>query len=1271
MIDYAAMLLCLLSSLQVKTLGDQGFELSFSMEQLTLDGYISFPDAKYLNKEGEPALPSLLYKIGLPQDGDVEIQIIEVREEKIRDVEIEPVFYTGIPEPQVHPTDKVVSEVYRENRFFPTELVQTTEPAYYRDIYVVDLRLNPLQYNPVTKELKVFRKIRIRVNFKKKPVERPVIDDSFEEIYKRTILNYEQCKSWRREPLRNGTNPFSSGVWFKIEVSEEGIYRIGYDEIVAAGLDPEQFDPRTMKIYTASFDLLPRDVTIPSIDSLVEVPVYVEGEDDLSFDRNDYLIFYAFPASHLIPDTAVNWFENGYALNNVYWFTFGGEEGRRMELIDAAWDGSEPDSVVQEVIHMEEDVSNPTRSGTNWYWLDISPGTGQLGSGELVLRHPDARGSADITVGIYTLQRARFVYQFALDDVVFYNDTFELSVQSRYPPHYITAQTSISGDSSILSIDLIRATGTSASLTAYLNSVDIEYERLADLDAPFHAFYPGPLDYSIKVVDAGDTPFILDITDLREPRMLDNYNLNNGEVILSSSSDSFQLLYFSKYSLAKKAELIQATPGELREQSSGCEYLVITHEDFYHAISPLVEYRSKDYSTKVVEIHKIYDDFSFGKYDPLAIKHFLYYTTNNWTTVPKYILLVGDATYDYKNNLGKDNPPNYIPMYEWGTQLAGNPGIPPNNIDEGEYVNFGGGESMILSRITVRTKQEVRDFIDKLITYETKDIDGMWNRRIILAGDDEWSNSNHWENPISYHCGACERLSTHIPDSLYDFAKVYMISYPPFAYPTHKPTAQDAFIRELNKSFFIGAFFGHGNTHQLADEGLFYDTNIPLVKNGRRYFFFFFGSCTVGRFDDSDYECIAEQLVRKKEGAIGTMAETAGSSSWTNELIADSLFSLMTRTDLTMGECFRITEYGEYVLLGDPATKMRRVNNATGIQAYPDSVRPMEKLKITSDEERYYLKAFVRDTTHIEKFDPSTADRISGHVYRLVQIGDDPPSFVGFDYKINGKKIYEGFWSQDTAVIFAPKIVTTHLPVIKLSNFIAQKSGVLDSIRVFGTASPSADEVGPEVVFYDGARRLKDGDWVDQEFTLTGRVSDESGINLLNSVESSRGFYLYINDETEKTDLRDYFIYDRNSFTAGEFTIDVILPESVDTLTVNVSDNYYNQTVEKIVLNAEIYERIKIDNFLVYPNPLQGEGGLWFTFDLHSSGVVTIKIFTVAGRLIKTIRDVPCSAGYNQIYWDVLDEYSDEISNGVYLVKAFVRGDGSQDEVIEKFIIAR
>jgi hypothetical protein len=1276
---HVILLLCVIgNTTTVRAFGTAGVEITFSIDSVRSTDY-AFPDAVWLNREGEPNLPSIVYTIGIPQDSDVDVVVTKQQEEIIRDVSIEPVYYPGIHESPERVTTPQYADVYKENALFPGDIVTVSRPGDCRDIRTVDVRLNPLRYNPVTKQLRITTAITLNVTFTTRPITRQITDTSFEEIFKRTLVNYEQCKTWRREPTPARGRSFS-GVWYKIEVDEEGMYRIGYNDITRVGLDPRQFDPQTMKIYTAAFDLLPLDVAAPFEDSLIEIPVYVHGEDDHSFDVDDYLIFYAYPASHFTTTEGIGWYENGYTHNNVYWFTFGEANGKRMELVDAMWDGTALDTTVTEILHVEKDLRNPTRSGTNWYWLDISPGTGSLGSGSITLPHVRAYGSAEITVGIFTLHAGDFWYQFSTNGEVYFSDTLSLPVRDYYPPHYITGTADLNGDSSTLTLEIIRPASTSGQLTAFFNSVDMKYQRITDINRPFHALFPETESYTLRFRNVNAPPFVLDITNPIEPKMLYNLTIDNDVMVLSSASDSFQLLYITKLSLAESAALVPVPLGNLRTQSSGCEYLIITHRDFRNAILPLADFRRQEYATRVVVLDDIFDDFSFGKFDPLAIKHFLYYTTNNWTVVPTFVLLVGDATYDYKNNLQKTNPPNYVPMYESGTKLTGDAVFIQNTVYEGEYVDFGAGEAMVLGRITARTKQEVRDFIDKVITYETSPIDGVWNKRLILAGDDEYGNPrsyNPWEGP-DMHCGACENVIAYVPDSLYDFAKVYMVSYPPFVYPTYKPNAESAFVNALNRGGLAGIFIGHGNTHQLAHEGLFYDSDIARIRNGRRYFFYYFGSCTVGRFSDSDYECISEELVRMQNGAIGTMAATKGTSSPGNNAMARELCHLITAldTNLTFGECVRLSKrFGskEYLLIGDPASRPRKATQTMAVSALPDSLRPLEKLNVTTDANRYYLRAFIRDTTHIEKFDASTIDKISGHVYRAVQSGPNPGDTVQFDYNIDGKEIYTGYWDRDTATIIVPRVATTHDPIVKLTTFTGTTSGLLDSILVYGTASPSSDDVGPEITLYEGGRVLNDGDWVPSDFTLTGKVLDESGINVLNSIDDAvRGFYLYINQDLEnKIDLRDYFQYDRNSYTSGEFHVNLTLPYPTDTLTINVADNHYNQTITRIILQAELYGGITIDNALMYPNPVHDNQGMWFTYSLSTPGTVDIKIFTVAGRLIQTIDNIYSHAGYNQVFWDGLDAYKDEISNGVYLVKIYARAENAHDEVVEKFIVAR
>ncbi|MEO0127604.1 MAG: C25 family cysteine peptidase [candidate division WOR-3 bacterium] len=1273
----------IISAVSVNNLGDAGIQINFYGREIELNN-LKFSGATSFAQPGEPDVPSLNLFVGIPQEGDVDVRVIEHHTEIYSGIDIKPVPSLAIYEGDYGEINNQVSKVYQKDHLYPENIIEVSAPNYFRDINTVSLKINPVRYNPIKKEIIISRVLKITVKFKGKPKVVPLFNDSFEEIYKRVIINYDQCKYWRRERLEQTIkNPFSvSNIWFKIEVDKEGLYKIGYDELKKAGINPRQLDPQTMKVYNAAFELLPKNVLQQFPDSLIEIPVFVEGEEDHSFDKDDYLIFYGFPASHFVPDTFLKWYENGYAKNNVYWFTFGGALGKRMEKVNATSNNSNPDTVVKEILHFEEDIHNPTRSGINWYWMDFSLGTAESTVVRVPLNHKYASGNANIIVSIFDSMSPSpqpFWYRLILDGQSFFNDTIVLPQTMSLPPVKLSGTCVLNKDSSIFEFWVRRLPPDTTRLTVYLNCFDIEYNRLADMTEPFHCFFKNPVDYSIRCKNVNSKPFIIDITDLRQPKMLDNFLMSGKNITFSSNCDSFQLLYAAQLKSAIDAKLIPVSPGRLRTVDNGSEYLIITHKNFYNSIMPLVNYRRQEYTTKVVTVDAIFDDFSFGKYDPLAIKHFLYHTYNNWSTIPKYVLIVGDATYDYKNNLGKENPPNYVPMYETGTTLSGNPGIPPNYIYEGEYVNFFGTEAMVLGRITVRTNKEVRDFIDKVFAYENSDIDGTWNRRIILSADDEYANG--WEGTT--HSSACEAVNSFVSNLLYDRAKIYMLSYLPF--PPHdvntvKPLATEDFIKELNKGALIGCFFGHGNTHQLAHEKLIIETDIPRVNNGRRFFFFYFASCTVGRFDDSDHECIAEEFVRMKQGAIGTMGAHAASNTSTNQPIGIELFRLFTHpdTNLTMGECYYIAKHrgngiSTYLMLGDPATKIRKVKQNFNIQTVQDSIRPLEKLKVLSDKKPYYLTAYIKDTTHIKWIDPTTVNKISSHIRRTVRVGPNTQDTLIFDYRIEGKEVYNGYWTIDTAQFAVPIISTTHLPVIKLSGYKDQTSSTLDSIRVWGTVMPTTDQEGPKVLFYDGARQLKNGDWVDKTFTLTGIVSDESGINLLNSKEDARGFFLYVGKDNvlNRVDLRNNFIYNQNSYSEGEFKTEITLDNPQESITVYVSDNCYNQTIEKILLNTNIYERISIENVLIYPNPVKHHKGIWITFVLSQSAKVTIKIYTIAGRLVKVLPELSGHAGYNQKFWDGRDEYGDDLSNGVYLVNILAEGNSGTDKKIEKFIIAR
>ena len=84
------LLITIFSSTTIRELGTSGIEITFSTEKATREEF-SFPEAAWLNDVGEPDVPSLSYKIGIPQDGNVEVSVIGHDESVFKDAVVEPV----------------------------------------------------------------------------------------------------------------------------------------------------------------------------------------------------------------------------------------------------------------------------------------------------------------------------------------------------------------------------------------------------------------------------------------------------------------------------------------------------------------------------------------------------------------------------------------------------------------------------------------------------------------------------------------------------------------------------------------------------------------------------------------------------------------------------------------------------------------------------------------------------------------------------------------------------------------------------------------------------------------------------------------------------------------------------------------------------------------------------------------------------------------------------------------------------------------------------
>ena len=146
--------------------------------------------------------------------------------------------------------------------------------------------------------------------------------------------------------------------------------------------------------------------------------------------------------------------------------------------------------------------------------------------------------------------------------------------------------------------------------------------------------------------------------------------------------------------------LIEDSASALFDTENGADYILITHRDVgwdlngdpLPWLTDLVAHREdQGLRVFVADIEDIYDEFSYGIKSPQALKDFLSYAYSNWELpAPKYVLLVGDSTYDPKVNWHYgDTTATYLPTYliytdykgetvtdEWFVTISGEDAVP-------------------------------------------------------------------------------------------------------------------------------------------------------------------------------------------------------------------------------------------------------------------------------------------------------------------------------------------------------------------------------------------------------------------------------------------------------------------------------------------------------------------------------------------------------------------------------------------------------------------
>jgi hypothetical protein len=451
---------------------------------------------------------------------------------------------------------------------------------------------------------------------------------------------------------------------------------------------------------------------------------------------------------------------------------------------------------------------------------------------------------------------------------------------------------------------------------------------------------------------------IWNISDPLNPAHI-HHNFQSGQLDFTLETDSLLEFVIFDGSNYYSPEFVGPVPHQNLHGLEPVDLMIISPDGFTEAAEELAGFRElhDGISAKVITPEKIYNEFSSGSQDLMAIRDFAKYMYDHSNgEKPKSLLLFGDGSYDNKDRI-EDNT-NFVPVWESDESLN-----PVGSFCTDDNYAILGSENFLnisVGRLPVKTPQEAEAVIQKLVSYATdEDAYGSWRNEFCLIADDE-DNNLHFNDTEKI----AELADTTAPD--FNLTKIYLDAFGQITEgdSSFYPDVNEAITKKLNGGVSLINYVGHGKYNWLAQEKILTPEEIAGWNN-TTYPIFIAAACEVGRFDDPEINSITEQsLLIPGKGMIAVCAASratyAGANSYFQRkfyeyLFADPIRSLGTVFMLAKNSAGSTENTRKQILFCDPSMvpaipQIKVITEAINGQSVlnpHDTVNPGEEVIVT------------------------------------------------------------------------------------------------------------------------------------------------------------------------------------------------------------------------------------------------------------------------------------------------------------------------------------
>ncbi|PWH86003.1 hypothetical protein DIT68_05455 [Brumimicrobium oceani] len=1133
------------------------------------------------------------------------------------------------------------------------------------------------------------------------------------------VFNSKSTSFASSSVLKSGT-----GDWYKITVESDGIYKIDYNFLQSIGVDVANLNPKRLNIFGNAFGRLPELNSEYRPDDLLKNDIFVSGEADGSFDQNDYILFYA-KGPHKWEESFGGFSRNLniYSNVNAYYININSEASAAR--IGSASTSSKP--VTHNVTDYnsyaiyEKELENILKSGQRWYGEQFDANLIQTFS----LSIPNVNTSAEAKLSAFMGSRSGGGSNFV---VSYNNNVLDTAIMSFSDSDsfsrggFTTAPGVFNPTSSNMSFN-VKFNKNSPANVGYLDYLEVNARS-------FLKYFDGLAFRDLNSVGVGNvaemqiTNFpangvVWEISSPTTPKRV-NGNNNGGVFSFKVDTDSLrQFISFNGTNYKTPKYLKRVQPQNLHALETA-DYLIVTHPNFLSQANRLASlHKNNGLSVHVVTTEQVYNEFSGGTQDPTAIRFFakMFYDrgASNPSERPKYLLLFGDGTYDPLNRVENNN--YMVPVYEtvnsehYTISLASDDFF--GFLDDTEAFDNGDEMEIAVGRFVATTTSHAKILVDKVEHY-MKNGSALYASSNLICGEDGYI-STHGDWRLNYTTIADDEDSGQFIKDHENFTTYVEGNFPEM---NVKKIYSDAYVQittaggerypevntEINRSIENGAlvtcYVGHGGSKGAAQERIITISDVEQYDNIDKLTLFVSATCEFSRIDDNRMVSIGELMaLNNVGGAIALMTTTRAVYIPTNSAVTGAFFKNVFKRGSnneprTFGEIILETkntsgggnDRRSFMLLGDPALQIALPNekvvldtvNNLSTNATSDTLRALSKVNMSGHiEDRFgnVLTGFngvIQPSIYDKPADRATLGQDSGSPVMNFQQQDN----VLFKGKATVKNGYFDF------EFIVPKDIDYSYGKGKASFYSWSKTdanagGYSKDFYIGGIDTTGLNDVlGPEIEIYLNDDSFVNGGITNETPILIAHLFDESGINTVGN-GIGHDITLILDAETSKAQvLNSFYESDLDTYKSGSlrFQMDKLEP-GLHTLTFKAWD-VNNNSSEKVVEFTVHEERdIALDHVLNYPNPFTTHTEFFFEHNQVCAALETqIEVFTVTGRLIKTINETVKTRGFRTegIVWDGRDDFGDQLAKGVYVYRITVKNpDGQKTQEMQKLYLLK